>query len=345
MMKTKNEAMNIAKLYNKWIDESERVKSPCTVRAFTITMNLYVEYLTRIQHINIRSFSFKKCFCRGMIEKWLRWLEGERKGAPQSCNVRLSNLRSFLRYLSVENYKYMDLYLASTNVEYRKTVETKISGISKDAVNALLKSIDTTTEVGLRDCILWQMVYLTGMRISEVLSVKLKDLNLKVIDPYVTIIGKRSKVRSPYLPKVLVDNLKVYILRVFGKEHDGNSFLFFSRVKGKNQQMTVKGAENRLKKNAAVAHKKCKDVPLDLRPHMLRHSFASHLIDDGANVIQVSELLGHKDISTTMRYLDVSFKQTESAMISIESETIRNISPKWEDDETLLPKLFKRNAK
>ena len=121
----------------------------------------------------------------------------------------------------------MDLYLASTNVEYRKTVETKISGISKDAVNALLKSIDTTTEVGLRDCILWQMVYLTGMRISEVLSVKLKDLNLKVIDPYVTIIGKRSKVRSPYLPKVLVDNLKVYILRVFGKEHDGNSFLFF----------------------------------------------------------------------------------------------------------------------
>lgn len=332
MMKSKKEAHNIARLFNRWIEVSRLVKSPHTVDSYELTINLFIRFLTEKKGINVKSFNPKECFSKTMIEDWLRWLQDENKCSPQSCNVRLSNFHSFMKYLSSENYKYTELYIASMSIERRKTLKVKIRGVSEDGINALLNSIDVSTDVGLRDCILWQMVYLTGMRISEALSIKLKHLNLKAKKPFVTVIGKRSKIRTPYLPSILVNNLKGYIRRFFGKEYDDESYLFFSRVKGKMYPMTVKGAEVRLKKNAAEAHKVCKDVPLDLHPHMLRHSFATHRLDDGMNIIQLSELLGHDDISTTMRYLDISEKQTAEAIKYLEDERTRKIKKKWNGD-------------
>ena len=331
MMISKKEARKIAKLYNEWIEVSRSTKSPNTVASYELTVNMYFQFLISKKNMNVLSFNLKDCFSKTMIEDWLRWLQEDKKCTPQSCNVRLSNLHSFLKYLS-SDFKYAEIYIASMSVERRKTLKVKIRGISEEGINALLKSIDVSTEVGLRDCVLWQMVYLTGMRISEALSIQLKHLNLNAKRPYVTVIGKRSKIRTPYLPSILVNNLKGYIRRFFGNKYDEDSFLFFSRVKGKMHPMTVKGAEERLKKNAAEANKICKDVPLDLHPHMLRHSFATHRLDDGMNIIQLSELLGHDDISTTMRYLDVSEKQTEEAIKYLEDDKTRKKKKKWKGD-------------
>lgn len=331
MMISKKEARKIAKLYNEWIEVSRSTKSPNTVASYELTVNMYFQFLISKKNMNVLSFNLKDCFSKTMIEDWLRWLQEDKKCTPQSCNVRLSNLHSFLKYLS-SDFKYAEIYIASMSVERRKTLKVKIRGISEEGINALLKSIDVSTEVGLRDCVLWQMVYLTGMRISEALSIQLKHLNLNAKRPYVTVIGKRSKIRTPYLPSILVNNLKGYIRRFFGNKYDEDSFLFFSRVKGKMHPMTVKGAEERLKKNAAEANKICKDVPPDLHPHMLRHSFATHRLDDGMNIIQLSELLGHDDISTTMRYLDVSEKQTEEAIKYLEDDKTRKIKKKWKGD-------------
>lgn len=283
MRKSKQGARDIARIYRKWIEDSRSVKSPNTVASYELTINLYMRFLISAKNISVLSFKPKECFSKTMIEEWLRWLQEENKCTPQSCNVRLSNLHSFLKYLC-SDYKYAELYVESMTIEKRKTIKVKIRGVSEDGIKALLQSIDVSTEVGLRDCVLWQMVYLTGMRISEALFIQLKHLNLKAKKPFVTVIGKRSKIRTPYLPKILVNNLKVYIRRFFGTKYDDDYFLFFSRVKGKMHPMTVKGAEERLKKNAAEAHKICKDVPLDLHPHMLRHSFATHRLDDGMNV-------------------------------------------------------------
>lgn len=335
MMKSKKEAHEIARLYNRWIKESYLVKSPRTVESYELTLNLYIRFLTGVKGVNIKSFKVKDCFSRDTIEDWLRWLQENNNCTPQSCNVRLSNLHSFMKYLSVEDYKYTELYITSMTVERRKAPKVKIRGISEAGIEALLNSIDISNEVGLRDCILWQMVYLTGMRISEALSIRLKHLNLNGKKPSVTVVGKRDKIRCPYLPIRLVNNLKGYIRRTFGKDYHDESYLFFSRTKGKLYPMTVKGAEERLKKNAAIAHKTCKDVPLDLHPHMLRHAFASHQLDNGMNIIQLSELLGHEDISTTMRYLDISEKQTEEAIKNLEDDKTRTIKKKWSDNTKL----------
>ena len=84
-----------------------------------------------------------------------------------------------------------------------------------------------------------------------------------------------------------------------------------------------------------LANLTCKDVPVNLHPHMLRHARATHLLESGWNIIQVSKMLGHEDVSTTMRYLDITEEQTLSAMISIESEAEKKIEKKWDSNSLL----------
>ena len=129
--------------------------------------------------------------------------------------------------------------------------------------------------------------------------------------------------------------MKRYIRNNFGKKYDEDSFLFYSRIHGKKTPITVKGAELRLKKYAMLANLTCKDVPVNLHPHMLRHARATHLLESGWNIIQVSKMLGHEDVSTTMRYLDITEEQTLSAMISIESEAEKKIEKKWDSNSLL----------
>lgn len=334
MMKSKKSAIEIAQLYNRWIDESRLVKSPHTVDSYEITVNQFIHYVETECNMNLKSFDAKKCFSKSMIEDWLRWLQEKGYCTPQSCNVRLSNLHSFLKYLSSEDYKYAELYLASMSVERRKVEKTKIKGMSKEGVKTLLESIDTSTDVGIRDYILWDMVYNTAMRIGEVLSIRLKQLNLYAEKPSVTVVGKRSKVRTAYLKPTLAENLRKYVMYVFGKDSDGEAYLFFSRVNGKNMPMTTKGAELRLKKYAMLANKVCTDVPIDLHPHQLRHARATHLLER-LNVIQVSKILGHEDVSTTMRYLDLTEEQTTLAIISLENEKEKSIKKKWQNKDSL----------
>ena len=247
MKKSKISAIEIARLYNRWIEESRLVRSPHTVDSYEITVNQFIHYVETECKMDMKSFDAKKCYSKSMIEDWLRWLQEKGYCTPQSCNVRLSNLRSFLKYLSSENYKYAELYLSSMAVERRNVEKTKISGVSKQGVEVLLDSIDTSTDLGVRDYILWELVYKTAMRIGEALSIQLKNLNLKAEKPSVTVIGKRLKVRTIYLQPKLAENLSNYVVHEFGEKNDGESYLFYSRTNGKNQPMTTKGAELRLK--------------------------------------------------------------------------------------------------
>ena len=79
MMKSKKEALEIARLYNRWIEESRLVKSPRTVDSYELTINLYIRFLITSKGVNIKSFSSKDCFSRSMIEDWLRWLQDNNK--------------------------------------------------------------------------------------------------------------------------------------------------------------------------------------------------------------------------------------------------------------------------
>ncbi len=90
-----------------------------------------------------------------------------------------------------------------------------------------------------------------------------------------------------------------------------DSFVFYSRMKGYRNKMTQTAVAKQLRKYAAVAHEESSEVPLDLHAHQIRHAKASHWLEDGMNIVQISFLLGHADVKTTMVYLDITTEQEE----------------------------------
>ena len=149
-----------------------------------------------------------------------------------------------------------------------------------------------------------ELEYGTATRIDEVLSLKIRQINLKANKPYITVIGKGSKIRSAYLMSGLVTTLKKYIGTFHGEEPNPDDYLFYSSWHGEKAKLSQKAVRKRLKVYAAKAHEICLDVPLDLHSHMWRHAKATHWLEDGINIVEISKLLGHESLETTMKYQD-----------------------------------------
>ena len=108
-------------------------------------------------------------------------------------------------------------------------------------------------------------------------------------------------------------------------------YLFYSRVGGKYVKLTEPALDKRIKMYAADAHKKCPEVPLNTHAHQFRHAKATHWLEDGMNIIQISFLLGHASLDTTMRYLDITTDDKRKALATLEGEKEKNVTKKWKD--------------
>jgi site-specific recombinase XerD len=342
-MKQNNDALKISRLYNDWIKECENVKSQCTARSYESTMNSFVSYLTHHKNYKFDGFCGEDAFSNENIGGWMLWLRDVENIKPQSCNVRLSCLRSFLKFISKKNLRYSFVYLYSKDVAFFKTDKLQVKSLSKNAVKTLLSIPDIKTFIGMRDYVLMSMMYITGCRIDEVLSVQLRDLHLNVKDrPFVSVLGKGSVRRSPYLPKNIASNLTTYI-RKYHLSDDADRYLFYSNNKGPDCKLTQEAIRKQLSKYAEVAHQICGEVPLDFHSHQFRHSMAVHRLEDDMNIVQLSKELGHASIETTMIYLDVVPGKKERAIAELESEEIKKLPRKWTSQIQKLEDIFKRN--
>lgn len=338
----KTDALEIARYYANWIDDSILCKSTNTTRSYEFALQLYMEFLEREKGIHSTSFSSSNDFSQENIKEWLIWLNNIRRCTPESCNARFSSLKSFLKYLGGQNMKYRYLYLDSLNVNRLKEKKRKIEGMTEDAVKALMEEPDIHTITGYRDVVFMAFIYGTAARVDEILSVKLSDLKFDTKDAYVTVYGKGNKLRTLYLLPKLVVNLKKYIKKFHGVKPDMDNYLFFSRVKGSKFKISQEAMNKRLKIYAKAACKRCQDVPLNLHCHQFRHAKSTHLLNDGMNIVQLSKLLGHAQLTTTMDYLDITTDMQAKAMISLEDEKTRSLPQKWGKGKDKLSELFSK---
>lgn len=167
---------------------------------------------------------------------------------------------------------------------------------------------------------------------------KNSQLHLEKENPYVTVIGKGNKIRTLYLLPKAVAHLKKYLLEFHsGNIFDPEAYVFYSRNTGTHGKMTQAAIAKMLKKYATEAHKFCSDVPVDLHAHQFRHARASHWLEDGMNIVQISFLLGHEQLQTTMVYLDITTEDSAKALATLENENDRKVTPKWKNaDGTLV---------
>lgn len=212
---------------------------------------------------------------------------------------KLAAIKAFYRFMTAEGY--MDVNPA-------EVVEAGTKGIklprvlSEDEVVRLLTQPDITTAEGFRDRTMLEVLYATGMRVSELINLTLErvDLNMK----YIIAFGKGSKERIVPLGSVAAEFLQQYLEKVRPKltHEERNTNIVFLAFGG--HELTRQRFWQIIR-----AYGRKANINKALTPHILRHSFATHLLDNGADLRSVQELLGHSDISTTQIYTHLTNKR------------------------------------
>ncbi len=202
----------------------------------------------------------------------------------------ISSIRGFTKFLVRKGVLKFD---PSRVVEFQVREERLPTVLSEDEIERLLEAPDTLTKEGLRDRAILELMYSSGLRVSEVANLKVKDVNLK--ERFVRIFGKRKKERIVPMGRIAVNLLEDYLVDVrplYDKYRREEMFLSkFGRPLSRVSIWKM------VKKYAVKA-----GIVKEISPHTLRHSFATHLINRGADIRAVQEMLGHSDIETTKIY-------------------------------------------
>ena len=209
---------------------------------------------------------------------------------------KLSSLKSFFRYLVFKSIITID---PSSEVETPKLLKSIPKSISEKEVEALLAAPDAKTDIGLRDKTMIETLYSCGLRISELINLELLNLNLR--QGVIRVIGKGQKERLVPMGDQLINLLNLYIFssrkNLLNNKH--SDFLFLSN---RGQRMTRQSFWYRVKHYCLNSGFE----PEKISPHVLRHAFATHLLNNGADLRVVQLLLGHSDLNTTQIYTEVA---------------------------------------
>lgn len=270
---------------NKFINylALERLFSENTVSSYKNDINQFLLYLKK-EKISLSDITLKFLF------NYLLFLK---KNNLSSSSILRKNasLKAFFRFLLDEGI----IKSNPTSLLKSQKRETKLPNfLSYEDINLLLSSPDITNNLGIRDKALLELLYATGMRVSEIIGLKISSLNLEL--EFVRVFGKREKERIVPIGREAIRYLKMYleIRPIFLRKKRDSGFLFLN---WRGEALTREAIWKMFKKYALIA-----GIRKNLFPHIIRHSFATHLLRNKADLRIIQELLGHSDISTTQIY-------------------------------------------
>jgi len=222
--------------------------------------------------------------------------------ARRSAARWLSSLRGFYRYFLREQRIQED---PTQHLEHPKQARELPRSLGASDVENLLAAPDIETTIGLRDRAMLELLYASGLRVSELIALQLVSVNLR--QGVVRVVGKGNKERLVPVGETALDWLQRY-LREARQEllPAGGSVLFPSR---RGRTMTRQTFWHAIKRYALAA-----GIQKDISPHTLRHAFATHLVDNGAGLRAVQMMLGHSDLSTTQIYTHVAQQRLQSLL-------------------------------
>lgn len=228
------------------------------------------------------------------IVAYLMYLRKQGK-ATATIARRLAALKAFYQFLVKENYVAQD----PTDDLSSPKLERKLPKVlTVEEVERLLAQPDTRTPVGKRDKAMLELLYATGIRVSELVNLNVTDIDLR--EGFIRCMGKGSKERVVPMGEIAVSALRAFLdgarQRVIADPKEKAVF-----VNHHGKRLTRQGFWKIVKKYAAQAQ-----IRKEITPHTLRHSFATHLLENGADIRAVQEMLGHADISTTQIYTHVT---------------------------------------
>lgn len=216
--------------------------------------------------------------------------------ASTTITRMISSLRRFHQFLRQERYTDHD---PMQHIDSPKKAQRLPQTLSIAEVERLIAAPDTTTDLGIRDRAILEVMYATGLRVSELIGLKLGDIHLEM--GLLQTVGKGDKERIVPLGDYAIHWLERYLAEVrplMTKKTPNEPYLF---VNNHGHGLSRQGIWKNLKHYVIKA-----EITKDVTPHTLRHSFATHLLENGADLRTVQELLGHADISTTQIYTHIT---------------------------------------
>lgn len=257
-----------------------------TIEAYKRDLNEYFLYLkeNNKDYLNMDYES---------IRKYLSYLT-DKKDTNSTISRKISSLRGFYSYLRLNEFiKNNPFKLINLPRKEQKLPRF----FYYNELEELFNACDTSTSLGQRNLAILEVLYATGTRVSELINIKLEDINFK--EKQIKVLGKGNKERIVFLGEYAVDALQDYL-------NDGYLFLnrynldyvFLNHLGNKITRRGIEDILTKLIKKTSIDKK--------ISPHMIRHSFATHLLNEGCDLESVQEMLGHESISATAIYTHVT---------------------------------------
>lgn len=274
----------------------ERNYSTNTIIAYENNIRNFLSYckIKNVKNMNEVNYQF--------IRGYISYLYKQKYQAKSITRI-LSALRSFFKYLKREekiSTNPLDL-ITSPKVEKKLPKYLTINDVEK-----ILNAPDMSNKIGIRDAFILELLYVTGIRVSELTNIKLNDIS--IVEKKIKIMGKGSKERIVYYGTRCQELLNKYlnIRNDFLKQ--ANDYLILSNTGKQISTREIRNIINRLKVKAGI--------DINISPHTFRHTFATHMLNEGADLRSVQELLGHENLSTTTIYTHLTNEKLRRTYLS-----------------------------
>ncbi len=304
---------NLSRLIDEFLEylEIEKNCSKLTIRDYRHYLEVFFTWFTTV--MTGKSISDLDL---GMVRKYRVFLANrvDKKNMTLkrvTQNYYVIALRSFLRFLIKNDHKTLE----PSKIDLPKTESRSLKFLDKDQIDRLVTSIDTSKEDGIRDRAIFELLFSTGLRVSELVKLNHNQINLDRRE--FGVVGKGGRARVVFISDRAAKWINEYLkkrkdvfaplfIRYSGKKLEENS--------GEKMRLTARSVERIVKKYVRLVR-----LPVDATVHTLRHSFATDLLTNGADLRSVQEMLGHKNIATTQIYTHVTNKQLRDVHKSFHS--------------------------
>lgn len=274
---------------NKFIEylKVQKNYSNYTVLNYEKDLEEYNTFLTEKKY-SFSDMDYKKCM------EYLLFLD--KKGLKKtSISRRLSSLRTFYKYLVLNNYCDSNPFLLVSSPKKEKRIPKFINYLG---IEEIFNIPNIKTKEGQREKVILEVLYGSGVRVSELVNIKIKDIDFD--NKNILIFGKGSKERVVSFGEPALDSINLFIKEGRKEYLENNDSEYL--IVGKNESMlTTRRIEQII--NDLI---KRTSIKMNITPHMFRHTFATHLLDQGADLVAVQELLGHESLSSTEIYTHIS---------------------------------------
>ncbi|AEV29456.1 LOW QUALITY PROTEIN: site-specific recombinase XerD [Sphaerochaeta pleomorpha str. Grapes] len=308
-----------------------RRMSKGTIETYRYGLYSFVSYMSKHRNVEASLLSLDH-FTRDNVKEFIAHLHLVDELADSTCNLRLSILKSFLRYCADEYVPLYATYQSIRTMPKAREEQKPVEYLSEKALKVLLLAPDPNTRLGRRDCMIMIFMYDTGCRVQELVDVQFGSLHLEASPCYVVLTGKGNKTRLIPLMEKTVAHLNAYI-HMFHPTRIKRP-LFYARKRNGPSKLSTDAIAVLLKKHGEEASKTCIEVLSGIHPHLMRSTRAMHLYLNGMPLENVAKFLGHADSSSISHYATANLAMITAAVEKANPNVV-GTSKDWEDPQIL----------